>query len=259
MTGLVHICIVCGNPSKDGRKTCSSSCASTFRNAIRYKATRIHFCKTCKKPFKHRSRRGHNSGRYRSCDADTNTFCSRKCAGLSKRKPTSPKEPYSHTCAICGRVFIVEKKGKRLYCSHKCSVKAWNIHDDKMDRSERKCLDCGKLFVPKYGERRYSYCSKRCGDRAWKRNARHKRRAKKSVVTQETIRPILVYERDKWICSICEMNVDKQLLGTRHPMAPSIDNVIPISKGGPHTYDNVRLAHIACNGRKSDRILDPTG
>lgn len=42
---------------------------------------------------------------------------------------------------------------------------------------------------------------------------------------------------------------------------PSIDHVIPISKGGTHTWDNVRLAHHHCNSIKKDSIVneDETG
>lgn len=34
---------------------------------------------------------------------------------------------------------------------------------------------------------------------------------------------------------------------------PSIDHVIPISKGGRHSWDNVKLAHRLCNSVKSNK------
>ncbi|WP_210434349.1 HNH endonuclease [Virgibacillus sp. SK37] len=36
---------------------------------------------------------------------------------------------------------------------------------------------------------------------------------------------------------------------------PSIEHVIPISKGGTHTWDNVKLAHRKCNNLKSDKVI----
>jgi 5-methylcytosine-specific restriction endonuclease McrA len=38
-----------------------------------------------------------------------------------------------------------------------------------------------------------------------------------------------------------------------HPLAPTIDHVIPLARGGWHAPDNVQAAHFLCNSRKSDR------
>ena len=34
---------------------------------------------------------------------------------------------------------------------------------------------------------------------------------------------------------------------------PSIDHIVPLSKGGSHTWDNVQLAHKQCNSIKSNK------
>jgi len=38
-----------------------------------------------------------------------------------------------------------------------------------------------------------------------------------------------------------------------HPLAPTIDHVVPLAAGGLHEPANVQLAHFLCNARKSDR------
>jgi hypothetical protein len=48
-----------------------------------------------------------------------------------------------------------------------------------------------------------------------------------------------VWERDGGICGICKQPADEQ---NWH-----VDHVIPLSKGGTHTYDNVQVAHPVCN------------
>jgi len=35
---------------------------------------------------------------------------------------------------------------------------------------------------------------------------------------------------------------------------PSLDHVIPLSKGGEHSMSNARLAHTYCNSIKSDQV-----
>src|SRR5919206_1977938 len=55
-----------------------------------------------------------------------------------------------------------------------------------------------------------------------------------------------VMARDGGLCQYC---------GSR---ADSIDHVIPRSKGGTHTWDNVVAACRPCNARKEDRYLHET-
>ena len=39
-----------------------------------------------------------------------------------------------------------------------------------------------------------------------------------------------------------------------HPLSPSVDHIIPISRGGENTIENVQLAHLRCNKVKGNRI-----
>ena len=57
------------------------------------------------------------------------------------------------------------------------------------------------------------------------------------------------------ICQICGKVVDDTDIGNGHikKLYPSIDHIIPLSKGGTHTWDNVQLAHMGCNAGKQDR------
>ena len=56
------------------------------------------------------------------------------------------------------------------------------------------------------------------------------------------------------ICGICGQPVDKTLKYP-HPLSPTVDHIIPVSKGGhPSDLDNLQLAHRACNRQKSDKL-----
>lgn len=56
-------------------------------------------------------------------------------------------------------------------------------------------------------------------------------------------------------CGICGKPVD---LSLKHgdPLAPCIDHIVPIAKGGhPSSLDNLQLAHWTCNRQKSDKLF----
>ena len=70
------------------------------------------------------------------------------------------------------------------------------------------------------------------------------------------------YERNKKrilatqnIRGICGKPVDKSLK-YGDPMAPTIDHIIPVAKGGhPSDISNLQLTHWTCNRQKSDKIF----
>lgn len=57
------------------------------------------------------------------------------------------------------------------------------------------------------------------------------------------------------VCGICGKPVDMSLKAP-HPLAPCIDHIIPVSKGGhPSDISNLQLAHWTCNRQKSDKLF----
>ena len=57
------------------------------------------------------------------------------------------------------------------------------------------------------------------------------------------------------ICGICGKPVDFSYKNP-HPLAPTVDHIIPVSKGGhPSDIGNLQLAHLCCNRQKSDKLV----
>jgi 5-methylcytosine-specific restriction endonuclease McrA len=64
-------------------------------------------------------------------------------------------------------------------------------------------------------------------------------------------RLLRIAERDKWVCQLCLEPVDPSLRGkVNHPMAPSLDHIVPHYQGGDSKDSNLQLAHIDCNSKQ---------
>lgn len=72
-----------------------------------------------------------------------------------------------------------------------------------------------------------------------KRAADIRRRRMKTSTQVEPVSHLVVADRDGWRCAICRGKVTRENW--------SLDHVVPLSKGGAHTYANVVLAHRRCN------------
>ena len=131
------------------------------------------------------------------------------------------------------------------------------------------CGHCGKeyLFFPswtRYGRKKPGpYCSRRCSIKANRTNTNIGHRLRKygsGDKPRDSIKLDEVIERDNGICYICGCRTTKDdhyysrgwfTIGDSYP---TIDHVIPLARGGTHTWDNVRLACHRCNSEKSDSV-----
>jgi hypothetical protein len=126
------------------------------------------------------------------------------------------------------------------------------------------CIVCGTHVVPgREGAHwpAHRYCSRACRttssnrrqrDNGNARAARERRRARKvGAYVGDVSRPA-IYLRDGWRCQLCGRPL-KRNASPPHPLAPTIDHVIPLSRGGTHEPANAQAAHFLCNSLKGDR------
>lgn len=73
-----------------------------------------------------------------------------------------------------------------------------------------------------------------------------RKRVKKYGGEYKYFKRMEIYERDGWVCQVCNKKVNKNLKYPA-PMCASIDHIIPLVDGGPHTKRNTQLAHLYCN------------
>lgn len=84
--------------------------------------------------------------------------------------------------------------------------------------------------------------------RAW-----HRRRARQAAVLCDVVRKDAIFERDHWRCRLCGCKTPKELQGSILPTAPTLDHIIPLALGGPHTAKNLQCLCHRCNSRKKDK------
>lgn len=88
--------------------------------------------------------------------------------------------------------------------------------------------------------------------RASNSRATYKRRAILRGVESDPYSIDLIAERGEGICHLCEEPVDMSIYWP-NPGSPSADHVVPLSRGGHDTLENVKLSHLACNLSKGNR------
>lgn len=79
------------------------------------------------------------------------------------------------------------------------------------------------------------------------------RRARLRAAIVESFDPHEIFERDDWICGLCEAPIDPSS-AYPDPMSPSLDHIVPVSRGGVHSRANCQAAHLVCNVRKGARV-----
>lgn len=190
-------------------------------------------------------------------------------------------------CTRCGkeqeRPFSGLRKTKcRMICKY-CE-KPSNIlsEEEKIARIEKKQIEIEKR---KYEKERIRYiraakkqlcfgicesCGALIGQRSkWCSGCQRKKENKyREIVRRTKIKNAFVdsditldrlLRRDGCVCHICGKPCDKNdyiqtedafIAGNNYP---SIDHVIPLAKGGLHSWDNVKVAHRICNSYKGDK------
>lgn len=162
------------------------------------------------------------------------------------------KIEYVCTCQYCGKEFETKRAGKK-YCSSHCSTIASKRRRKPLKEFyTAQCVVCGSSFETNRSN------SKTCSDKCRKqlssieRNGRYKH-LKVSGRFDQSVTLNNVYDRFSGICQICgkHLTFDCSCISDDYP---SIDHIIPLSKGGSHEWKNVQLLCRKCNYTKSDLI-----
>lgn len=188
-------------------------------------------------------------------------LCSKHYTRLKRHGSTDDPRPY-----------VGLPDGMR-WCGHCKTVKAeteFYPNRAKRDGLSLWCKDCDRAkaqrhrdenreAVREYGRRRYAENREACLEEARRyREANrelHRARVKaqrakrmgcdvEEIFTNEEI-----LDRDGWICGICGDPIPRDVEWPG-ALSPSVDHIVPLAHGGPHSQANVQAAHLQCNCRK---------
>lgn len=197
------------------------------------------------------------AGNYTGSDGHVDLRC-KKCGHIITARWSALRFNGRNSCPNCERIErekrdaeekrrreqqrIEEERKKRGQEAIRMLKRAKRLH---------RCPVCGTITDNK------EYCSAKCYAKAHEATKDANRRKKiKNALIDKDISLDRLYNRDDGICGICGEKCDwsdHQYRG-RYFIAgknyPSIDHIIPLSKGGKHSWENVQLAHFSCNSAK---------
>lgn len=196
----------------------------------------------------------------------TKIFCSARCSRRSRYVPRpSERDPEVSSAAAsiaASARWAKASAGERADAARRAALARYTpeqsaAHAAKLaDLEARRHMPCpycgdpvgraGRVKCPK------SECNLR-HNAARMRAFTSQRRAAKRGVGSERFDPREVFDRDKWVCGICELSVDPRL-AYPDPGSASLDHIVPLALGGPHSRANTQCAHLYCNSVKGARI-----
>lgn len=269
--------MACGNcstefePKTYNQKFCSIMCGRQHYERNRTQRTMYdHICEHCDELFRNRVKRsrfcssvcaGKAQFPYtkRECTVCGTGFkgaksdqCSQNCRRWAKLYPGRRATP---DCLRCGKPHG-KKSLNAKFCSYACAAVHGQARREGRDFRKRPpaCLTCGGSL--KHRTHSAKYCSRSC--QALKHHER--RSGKMSSAPVEGVQAGMIFERDQWVCHICDESTDPSLrmYGVRDPLMPTIDHIIPIgAEGYPgHVWENLATAHLVCNTKKSNVPTD---
>ena len=228
-----------------GIRSCKT-CGSEFEA---YKGRREIYCsQSCRNEDREtNSRRLNEAKREQHLEKITGEFCEVKyktcinCQTLFTERPTK----YHDMCCSPGCWPEFQEKHKAFFYRMKIGAELTSI---------RICPESGYLFKPT--SLKQVYFSREYTEAACKRRGVSLRRARIRGADCDSIDPFEVFDAAGWHCEHCGKETPKDKRGTKDHDAPELDHIIPLSKGGSHTLDNVQLLCRQCNSEKSDKLPD---
>lgn len=181
------------------------------------------------------------------------TIACRKCGDIVKTNSTTAMR--RKACLACRAKEMQEKERREKERKAEIKQAEKEVRDY---RNRVKALE-HRLEVAYEKKKRQEEHKKKKAARYKRRELKRERKLKANGIVDKDINLKTLYERDKGICYICGKKCDYNdhrvtkegyfIIGNNYP---TIDHLLPISLGGKHSWENVKLAHMICNSIKGN-------
>lgn len=178
------------------------------------------------------------------------TFRYRIEAGMSIDEAL--KKTFKCKCIICDKEFEYDRPGKK-YCCKTCQIRGMHGKGKRKEPIITECVVCGKTFETiRDDAKTCSIACRRKRDR-YTRGRRYRDLAQKGH-SDPSVTLEAVFEKFNGQCCICnnKLSFDFEITSNRYP---SIDHIIPLSRGGFHEWNNVQLLCRGCNIKKGAKLI----
>ena len=223
----------------DNRNACAEK-RGTWAGHMRHRRADEKPCAECEQASRdYQNRR--NGAKRPFCKAGCGRRGAAARGGLCAKCHSGPIE---RTCGYCEAPFTARLRGDGRWtetCSKSCAQRL------RIKRGQHAWQQ-----APRYG----TWTDGGDPYAAWRSDA--KRRALKAGAPTEPYTREEIAERDGYVCGLCGGGVDMELRWP-DPHSPSIDHIVPLSRGGTDLKTNVQLAHLRSNTAKGAGETDGAG
>lgn len=162
-------------------------------------------------------------------------------------------------CRFCRQEERYQKRKAEIEATRKKREEISERRRERLEQQKRdrvhQCPICGKTVT------KFKYCSAACRQKARQRIHDLERRIRMiEQLVDDDITLEAVYRKYNGVCQLCGCVCDWDDHYTKNgyfvagKTYPSIDHIIPLSKGGEHSWNNVQLTCCACNIKKGAKI-----
>lgn len=186
----------------------------------------------------------------------------KKCCSEIEKSAVSVRHIHKLVCPVCvkqQRIEQIKSRETEKERTKREKLLAFGNHVFyQQSFTFKECVECGNPFFVEGANQ--ICCSEKCSKK--RQNRKHDKRLKRAKIIEQNITLEKLFKRDKGICCICGTECDwndcyrSDDMFIAYGLYPSIDHIVPLAKGGNHTWNNVQLAHHYCNTLKRDKVVN---